>query len=371
MPSQNLVYRIALTLVKGIGDITARQILETLGDAEQLFKEKNRILQQIPGITLRVIAEIRKPEILKRAEKEVEFVEKNNITPLFITDSNYPQRLKECVDAPVMLYFKGNTNLNTSRIVSIVGTRHATNYGKEITETLIRDLAEKFPDILIISGLAYGIDIIAHKAALKEKISTIGVLAHGLDRIYPFQHRQNAIEMLEHGGLLTDFTSGTKPDRPNFVKRNRIVAGISDCTIVIESAEKGGALITAHIADSYNRDVFAVPGRTNDIYSQGCNKLIKLKKAILIENAEDMAREMCWVLPQEKNHSPVIQRKLFIELSEEGQFVTDILSKTESMHLNLIAIETNMPVSQLSVVLFELEMNGIVRSMPGGMYKLI
>ena len=370
MQNQNLIYQIGITLVKGIGNIIAKQIVENLGNPELLFKEKPRILERIPGISSRIIQEIKKPEILKRAEKEVLFVEKNKIISLFITESDYPQRLKEYVDAPMMLYYRGNADLNTSKIISIVGTRHATSYGKEITQILLKDLAVTYPDMLVVSGLAYGIDIAAHKAALQENLPTVGVLAHGLDRIYPYQHKTIAAEMLGNGGVLTDFPSGTNPDRQNFVKRNRIVAGISDCTIVVESAIKGGALITANIASSYNKDVFAIPGRNNDLYSQGCNKLIKEKKAALVENADDIMREMCWdKLHKEKTQ--VIQRAIFCELSPDEQSVVDILSKAENIHLNILAIELNMPVSKLSVILFDMEMNGIVRSMPGGIYKIM
>ncbi len=279
MYNQNLIYQIGLTLVKGIGNVIAKQIIEHLGEPEQLFKEKARILEQIPGITRRVITEIRSPEVLKRAEKEVLFIEKNKIQALYIGDNEYPRRFRDCIDSPVMMYFRGNTDLNADKIISIVGTRNATSYGREITEQIIKGLSDEYKNILIISGLAYGIDYIAHSAALKEGSPTIGVLAHGLDLIYPYQHRKIAIDMLGNGGLLTDFMSETKPDRQNFVKRNRIVAGISDCTLIVESAGKGGALITANIADSYNKDLFAIPGRTNDIYSQGCNKLIKEKKS--------------------------------------------------------------------------------------------
>ena len=367
--NQNLIYQIGITLVKGIGNIIAKQIVENLGNPELLFKEKPRILERIPGISSRVIREIKNPEVLNRAEKEILFIEKNKISPFFITEPDYPQRLKEYVDSPMMLYYRGNIDLNASKIISIVGTRHATSYGKEITQTLLKDLAAIYPDMLIISGLAYGIDIAAHRAALREKLPTVGVLAHGLDRIYPYQHKPTAVEMLKNGGLLTDFPSGTNPDRQNFVKRNRIIAGISDCTIVVESAIKGGALITANIASSYNKDVFAMPGKSNDLYSQGCNKLIKEKKAALIENAEDVLREMCW--DKFKKEKPrAIQRTMFYELSSDEQSVMDILSKTESMHLNILAVELNIPVSKLSVILFDMEMNGVIRRMPGGMYRL-
>jgi len=369
MQNQNLIYQIGITFVKGIGNIIAKQIVENLGNPELLFKEKSRILERIPGISSRIVREIKNPDVLKRAEKEILFIEKNKISAFFITEPDYPQRLKEYVDSPMVLYYRGNANLNGSKIISIVGTRHATSYGKEITQTLLKDLALAYPDMLIVSGLAYGIDITAHKAALHENLPTVGVLAHGLDRIYPYQHRHIAVEMLGSGGLLTDFPSGTNPDRQNFVKRNRIVAGLSDCTVVVESAVKGGALITANIASSYNKDVFAVCGKSSDLYSQGCNKLIKEKKAALIENAEDIMREMCWDKAREEKPK-IIQRKIFYELSPDEQSVIDILSKTESMHLNILAIELNMPVSKLSVILFDMEMNGIVRCIPGGMYRI-
>lgn len=367
--NQDLIYAIALTLTKGIGTITARQLVDNLDDVSVLFHEKPRILEQIPGLSKRLIAEIRRLEVMKRAEAEIAFMAKNKITPLYIKDDGYPQRFKECVDAPVMLYFCGGVDLNVQKAISIVGTRHATAYGREMTENLIRDLAKYDSDILIISGLAYGIDICAHKAALHENLPTVGVLAHGLDRIYPPVHRNVAVEMLQQGGLLTDFISQTNPDRQNFVKRNRIVAGISDCTVVVESAGKGGALITANVADSYNRDVFAFPGKATDAYSQGCNALIKYKKAALITCADDLLREMCWH-PGETS-KPAVQRSIFVDLTPEEKTVVDRLSQVESMQLNLLAIELNLPVSQLSALLFELEMKGVVRCLPGGLYRLI
>ncbi|MDR2805662.1 MAG: DNA-processing protein DprA [Dysgonamonadaceae bacterium] len=370
MNEQDLIYRIGATLIKGIGTITARQIIETLGDASFLFKEKALHLERIPGISRRMIAEIHQPGVLSRAEQEVDFIRKNQITALFIQDEAYPHRLKECVDAPILLYFKGNADLNTQKIISVVGTRNASPYGKAMTENLLEGIAAIYPDAIIVSGLAYGIDICAHKAALKHQLPTIGVLAHGLDRIYPSAHRNTAVEMLKQGGLLTDFISETNPDRQNFVKRNRIVAGISDCTLVVESAVKGGALITASIADSYNKDVFAVPGKITDPCSEGCNSLIKYKKAALITCAEDIFREMCWNESPEKQQ-PAIQRILFPDLTPEEQNVTELLAKKNTVQLNALCVELNMPVSQLAPLLFELEMKGIVRCMPGGMYRLI
>jgi DNA processing protein len=267
-----------------------------------------------------------------------------------------------------MLYFRGNADLNAEKIISIVGTRNATHYGKEVTETLIEDISKTYPETLIVSGLAYGIDIYAHRGALRSRLPTLGVLAHGLDRIYPSSHRNTAVEMLENGGLLTDFISQTNPDKQNFIKRNRIVAGISDCTVVVESAGKGGALITSGIAESYSRDVFSVPGRTTDVYSQGCNALIKDKKAALITSAEDIFREMCWNKEKKK---PVVQRAIFVDLNPEEQKVVDLLSKSDSMQFNLIGLELDVPVSKLSALLFELEMKGVIRCMPGGLYRLI
>ena len=370
MQNQDLTYQIGITLVKGIGNIIAKQIIDTLGDVSLLFKEKVRLLERIPGISKKIISEIRNPEILQRAEKEILFIEKNKIIPLFIKDKNYPERLKDCVDAPVLLYFRGNTNLNAQKIISIVGTRNASPYGKEVTEKIIYDISTICPDMLIISGLAYGIDICSHKASLKNSLPTVGVLAHGLDRIYPYTHRNIAVEMLENGGLLSDFLSGTTPDRQNFVKRNRIVAGMSDCTIVMESAGKGGALLTANIADSYNKDIFAVPGKITDPYSLGCNNLIKYKKAALITSAEDLFREMCW--NDENNQpKPSIQRSIFIDLTEEERPIVDLLNQSENKQLNTMAIELNLPISKLSFLLFELEMKGIVRCLPGGIYQSI
>jgi DNA processing protein len=371
MQNQDLIYQIGITLVKGIGNITAKQIIDTLGDVSLLFKEKARLLEQIPGISKKIISEIRNPAVLRRAEKEIMFIEKNKITPLFIKNTGYPERLKDCVDAPVLLYFRGNANLNTQKIISLVGTRNASSYGKEVTEKILCDIAEFCPDVLVVSGLAYGIDICSHKGALKNNLPTVGVLAHGLDRIYPYVHRNIAVEMLEIGGLLTEFLSGTTPDRQNFVKRNRIVAGMSDCTIVIESAGKGGALITASIADSYNRDVFAVPGKITDAYSLGCNNLIKYKKAALITSAEDIFREMCWNDEKNNKQKQAVQRSVFVDLSEEERPIVELLNQSEGMQLNTMAIELNLPISKLSFLLFELEMKGVIRCMPGGIYRFI
>ena len=371
MINRNLIYQIGITLVKGIGNVTAKQLIDNLDDISLLFTEKKRLLERIPGLSRRIIAEIHKPEVLKRAEQEILFIEKNKITPLFIKDSGYPKRMQDCFDAPVMLYFRGNADLNVAKVISIVGTRNASAYGRDVIDQLLRDVKEKFVDVLIVSGLAYGIDIIAHRAALRENLATVGVLAHGLDRIYPSAHRDAAVEMLNNGGLLTDFMSKTNPDRQNFVKRNRIIAGVADCTIVVESADKGGALITANIADSYNRDLFAFPGKVGDRYSEGCNTLIKCRKAALVTSAQDVFREMNWDVQSQSIGKKAVQRNLFIDLDSEEKMITGLLSKTENMQLNVLAIELNWPVSKLSSALFELEMKGMVRCKPGGVYALV
>ncbi|MDR0733122.1 MAG: DNA-processing protein DprA [Dysgonamonadaceae bacterium] len=371
MFDQNLIYQIGITLVKGIGNIIAKQIIDNLDDISVVFTEKKHLLERIPGISQRIIAEIRRPEVLKRAEQEMRFIEKSKVTPLFITSSAYPHRLRECADTPVMLYYRGVADLNAAKIISVIGTRNASAYGRNMTERFVRDVKEKFPDTLIVSGLAYGIDFLAHSASLRENMATVGVLAHGLDRIYPSVHRTTAVEMLNRGGLLTDFMSKTVPDRQNFVKRNRIIAGIADCVVVVESAEKGGALITANIADSYNRDVFAYPGRVDDRYSAGCNSLVKYNKATLITSAHDVFRTMNWDAETRSDARPAVQRNLFIDLNSEEKAVFDLLSTAENLQQNSLAIELKWSVGKLSGVLFELEMKGIIRCRPGGVYEVV
>lgn len=348
----------------------ARQLLESFGEAEAVFTEKSRLLEKVPGIGQMLAAGIRRPEVLQQAEKELAFIEKNQISCYFLTDMDYPARLRECPDAPVLFYFKGDTNLNAKRVVSIVGTRNATDYGRMLTATFLKELATAIPDILIVSGLAYGIDIQAHRAALQEGLPTVAVLAHGLDRIYPSAHRDTAVGMLGHGGLLTDFPSGTNPDKPNFIKRNRIVAGLSDATIVVQSAEKGGSLITADIASSYGRDVYAFPGRVSDTHSCGCNMLIRQNKAGLITSAADFISSMCWDVTMRAKEEAVQACLPFDDDSLQGRIVSLLRDKKE-MHINQLAIGLEVPVYQLSPLLFELEMDHIVRTMPGNLYRLL
>ncbi|MDR2810052.1 MAG: DNA-processing protein DprA [Tannerellaceae bacterium] len=373
MPNQKL-YQIGLTMVNGIGDVLGRQLLQTLGNAEAIFKEKANALEKIPGIGRVLATEIKRSDVLKQAEKELSFIEKNKITSYFILDDGYPFRLREFSDAPLLLYFKGSCDLNAKRIVSIVGTRKITEYGKDACERLIAGLAEKLPDLLIASGLAYGTDIAAHRNALKYQLPTLAVLAHGLDRIYPQIHRPTAVEMLENGGLLTDFPSETNPDKPNFVKRNRIIAGLADATIVIESADKGGSLITADIAFSYSRDVFAIPGRITDTHSQGCNRIIRQNKAGLITCAIDVISAMSWDIPVESHiRTPAqsVQTELIFSENEENNPILAILRKKEGMQINQLAVEMDIPVHKLSDMLFELEIGGLIKITPGNVYRII
>ncbi|MCC8172242.1 MAG: DNA-processing protein DprA [Parabacteroides sp.] len=370
MTGDKLLYRIALTMIKGVGDTTARQLLEITGSEEAVFTEKRRALASIPGISNALVTEILRPEVLEAAEQELAFIEKNRITPYFFTDSEYPFRLKECADAPLLLYFKGEGRLDAAKVISVVGTRHATEYGRELTGNLIAGLSACFPDLLVVSGLAYGIDIQAHRSALQHRLPTVGVLAHGLDRIYPGAHRRTAVEMLERGGLLTDFPSGTNPDRANFVKRNRIVAGLADATVVVESAEKGGSLITADLAFSYGRDVYAFPGRVTDGCSCGCHALIRGNKAGLITSAADLIEALCWERELQAAQPPV-QGCLCFDLTADEEPVVALLRETGEAQVNQLAVTLHCPICRLSPVLFGLEMKGVVKSLPGGRYKLI
>lgn len=363
------IYRIGLTMIDGVGFTLGRKLLQAFGSAEAIFTEKPSMLEKISGIGAKLAAGIKRKDLLPKAEKELAFVEKNNIDCAFLTDSNYPKRLRECADAPLLIYFKGKADLNAAHIISIVGTRKATAYGKDLTEKLIKDLSALFPDLLVVSGLAYGIDIISHRSALKNGLNTVGVLAHGLDRIYPPTHRQTAVEMLEQGGLLTDFPSGTNPDRQNFVMRNRIIAGLADATVVVESANKGGSLITADIAFSYGRDVYAFPGRTTDGYSQGCNRLIRQNIAGLVTSADDLVSALCWDQQLKQPETAAQPQLPFIE-GEENNRIMDLLREKKEMHINDLAVEMDMPVYQLSSLLFELEMDGFVKAVPGGKYRL-
>ena len=365
------IYSIALTMVPGIGHIGAKHLIDGMGNAVDVFRLRKEIPERIPEVSQRVIEALDCPQAVLRAEQEYEFIRKNRISCLSFHDEAYPSRLRECEDAPVVLFFKGNADLNYLHILNMVGTPNATDYGTQICASFLRDLKALCPDVLVVSGLAYGIDIHAHREALANELPTVGVLAHGLDRIYPHVHRKTAVDMLEKGGLLTEFLSGTNPDRHNFISRNRIVAGMCDATIVIESAEKGGSLITAELAEGYHRDCFAFPGRMSDEYSKGCNRLIRDNKASLLLSAEDFVQAMGWNIPMTLSEKVSVQRSLFIELSEEEQKIVAILEKLGNLQINSLVVEADIPVNKMTALLFELEMKGVIRVLAGGMYQLL
>lgn len=356
---------IALTLIPGVGDINAKKLIAYCGGVDLIFKEKEANLQKIPGIGPALAKSVANTRLLKRAEEEVEFILKHNITPLFYLQDNYPRRLKGIEDAPVLMYYKGQANLNAERIIGIVGTRKNTEYGKEITEQIVHHYQGS--GALILSGMAYGIDVAAHKAALHNQLPTVGVLAHGLDRIYPSSHRSVAERMVKNGGLLCDFMSGTNPDRENFPKRNRIVAGLCDALVVVEAAITGGALITAEIANSYNKDVFAVPGRVGDEFSEGCNRLIFSNKANLITSGADVDYFMGWEEKAEKKNT---QTSLFVELSQDEQKLVEVLKAEPELTIDAIAIKAGITMSKTASALMTLELNGVVKGLPGKRYKL-
>ena len=362
---ENLVYQIALTQIPGIGDVLARNLVSYCGGVAEVFKQKKSRLLQIPGIGETLAESIYKFDNFKPAEAEVKFIEKHGIKTMFYLDKDYPQRLKNLTDAPIMLYALGNANLDADKIVGIVGTRKATDYGKAFTEELVETL--KPTGALIISGLALGIDVAAHRSAVKNNLSTVGVMAHGLDRIYPNQHKTIAKQMLEHGGLLTEFTSGTIPDRENFPKRNRIVAGLCDVLVVVETGVKGGAMITAEIANSYNKEIMAVPGRVSDDNSYGCNALIKLNKASIITVPDDVLIAMGWETSTPKQPK---QQQMPLGLSiQELAIVNFIRSKTKA-GIDDIAFALQIDSGNLSLTLLDLEFNGVIRQLPGKFFEL-
>lgn len=362
-----LKHKIALSLIPRIGDINARKLVSYFGSVEAVFNEPYRNLLKIPGIGSGLASCISDKSYLKLAEAESEYVVKHNIRTYFYLDNDYPFRLRQCDDSPVVFYFKGKSDLNSSKILSVVGTRNATNRGRELCESIISNLSNGHPDLIIISGLAYGIDIAAHKAALSNNLQTIGVLGHGFKTIYPSLHRSTAESILKTGGLLTDFMSDTLPERNNFLKRNRIIAGLSDATLVVESGIKGGALITADMANSYNRDVLAIPGRPDDQWSAGCNDLIKTNKAALVESATDIENFLNW--QPEKSKIPV-QKTLFSELSESEQMIYELINKEGELTIDHICRYLDIPINKLSPQLLQMEFKGIIKCYPGNVYRI-
>lgn len=370
MTSDEIYYSIALTRMTGFNQQMALQLYQALGSSKTVYDHRNDIGDVVPDTTPRLREAMKNwDDALHRAAAEMEFVTKNNIRVLTLGDDDYPQRLSECPDAPLLLYYKGSADLNQRYILNIVGTRHCTTYGQDLVRRFITDLRALCPQTLIVSGLAYGIDICAHSNALQQGFETVGVLAHGLDQIYPPAHRDAAGQMLSHGGLLTEYMSQTEALPNNFRQRNRIVAGISDATILVESAIKGGGLITCRIAQEYGRDVFAFPGAVGMPFSEGCNKMIRNNTAALITSTSDFLDNMGWKTVQQKPEA--VERQLFPDLTPQEQQVVSLLQQTNDLQLNIISVKTNIPIGQLTALLFSLEMKGVIKPLAGGTYHLL
>lgn len=372
--NEEIFYAMALTRLTNFNFQQALELYKAAGNAQKLYEHRQEIGDMVEGCTPRLIDALKDwDDAMKRADFEIKFMQEHGIRAISLMDDDYPQRLLECPDAPIVLYYKGNADLNQMKIISIVGTRHMTSYGQDLVRKFCSDLRSLCPQVLIVSGLAYGVDINAHRQALENGFPTVAVLAHGLDQIYPYHHRDTAVKMLKQGGLLTEFMSQTNADKPNFVRRNRIVAGCADATIVIESAAKGGSLITAEIAQSYDRAVFAFPGNVGQPYSEGCNNLIRDNGAGLISNAEDLVKAMGWYDDSIRKQALAdgIERELFPDLSTEEQKIVSLLQQTNDLQLNILSVKSGIPINQISALLFQLEMKGVVKALAGGMYHLL
>lgn len=374
MKEQETLSAIALTHISYLNLPTLLALYQQVGSARDIVAHGQNIRDLLPDASDWLVEAFRGIDsALRFAESELRTVESMGIRPLTMGDEDYPQRLAECPDAPLVLYYKGTANLNQTRVVSIVGTRRATPYGQDLIRRFMSELRMLCPQVLVVSGLAYGIDICAHREALAQGYETVGVLAHGLDDLYPPRHRQTADEMLQRGGLLTEFPTGTRPDKVNFVRRNRIVAGMADATLLVESAAHGGGLITTRIARDYNRDVFAFPGAVGAPYSEGCNQLIRDHGAELVTSARDMVEAMGWQTDAQLSEaqSKGIERQLFPELTEEEQRVVALLSRQNDLQVNTLSVQSNLPVGRLAALLFSLEMKGVVKTLAGGTYHLL
>ena len=366
MTDQDLFHLLALQQVEGVGDIVAKKLINHCGTATEVFKTKASQLAAIDGIGSILLQKLKDKTIFEKAEQELQFIQANEINVAYFLDENYPERLKHCIDGPALLFTSGNIDLKNKKTISIVGTRQITSYGMEFCRKLIEDLAPLNP--VIISGFAYGVDIFAHQLAIEHDLQTIGVVAHGLNQIYPKTHKKYVAKVEENGGFMTEFWSSSNPEKENFVRRNRIVAGISEATIVIESAERGGSLITANMANDYNRDVFAVPGRTTDKYSQGCNNLLKTQKANLLTSAADLVYILNWDI--ESKAKPV-QKQLFVTLEPDEQKVYDYLLKNGKELMDIIALRCDFPIYKISGMLLNMELKGVIRPLPGKLFEAI
>ena len=364
---------IALTRVNYFNLAGLAQLYRQLGSATAVIEHQNDLREVLPDSSPRLQEAMRNIEThLKVADAEMEYNLRNGIRALSLADDDYPQRLKNCDDAPLVLFYKGTANLNRARVINIIDTRHCTAYGQDLIRRFVSELKSLCPEVLIVSGLAYGVDINAHRQALANRLDTVGVLAHGLDYLYPTRHKQTADEMLAQGGLLTEFLTNTNADKLNFVRRNRIVAGISDACVLVESAAHGGGLITTSIARDYNRDVFAFPGPVGAPYSEGCNNLIRDHKAQLVSSAADFVHALGWEtdLKRMQVTRQGIERQLFPQLSNEEQAVVQALEKQNDQAINQLSLTANIPISRLTVLLFQLEMKGILKLLAGGCYHL-
>ena len=366
MEEEKLLAILRLQKCKAVGAILAKKLIVNVGDVSQIFKEKAASLSKINGIGNHVLKHLFDAKNIKSAAQELKYMQENAVAYSYFLEDKYPSNLQHCIDSPILLFKDGNIDFSNKKIISIVGTRNMSSYGRDFCNTLVDDLAQYNP--IIVSGFAYGVDICAHKAAIKNNLQTIAVLAHGLEEMYPKVHKKYRNQVSENGGFLTEFWHNETPLRENFLKRNRIVAGISSATIIIESAAKGGALVTADIANSYDKDVFAVPGRTTDLYSKGCNNLIKNNNAFLLNSAEEIVKMLNWDL---KEQPKAIQQQLFLELNENEQKIYDLLHEKGKQVADVISVECNIPIYQLAAILLQMELKGISKPLPGKMFELV
>lgn len=374
LDTQEIINTIALTRINYFHLTGMLQLYRRLGSATAVIDHRRNIRDILPDASPKLVQSLQQlDEPLHRAEIELQWDLENGVIPLCMNDENYPQRLRQCDDAPLMLFYKGNINLNQRRVICVVGTRRNTVYGEDLIRRFMRELRQLCPQLLVISGLAYGVDIIAHRQALQNGYPTVGVLAHGVDYLYPTRHKQTADEMVKKGGLLTEFLTQTNADKVNFVRRNRIVAGISDACVVVESAAHGGGLITASLARTYNREVFAFPGNVGSQYSEGCNNLIRDNVAGLISNADDFVKSMNWDddVKLQRAQQVGIERQLFPDLSTEERQVVSALKKHNDLQINMLSVQADIPIAHLTAILFSLEMKGVLKALPGGMYHLL
>ena len=371
---EEIINTIILTRLSYFHLNTMVELYKQLGSATEIIRQRDHLKTTFPGLPQRIADDLMDAEAMRsRAMEELAYCREHDIQMLCMNDAKYPKRLTECTDPPLMLFYKGQADLNRQHVIAVVGTRHCTTYGQDLIRSFLADLSRLCPDTLIVSGLAYGVDIHAHRDALDNNMDTVAVLAHGLDDLYPPRHRDTANEMVFHGGLLTEYMTHTKIDKLNFVRRNRITAGLSDATIVVESAEKGGGLITARISREYNRDVFAFPGPVGAPYSEGCNHLIRDNGAALITSAVDFVKAMGWQdeLQINQMRKAGIERQMFPELDEEEQKITTLLQAQNDLPANIIAVKTALNIGTIQAKLFSLEMKGVVKPYAGGFYHLL